>query len=272
MTNVRLVSARLKVERANAHISELTHLGVGSSLGGGYRFTVHPDTERGGRQVVLLEFTTARSAISAIVGEIIYQLRSALDVSVNQVARAAGVENTRHIYFPFCSSEAEFDRENGEVAKKLVGVPDNVRAKIRDLQPWTGGNEALTGLNKLRNEDVHNDLLTLSCVVGNLFRASPHHVLEGSLAAQLIVRIIASGAIAGEPRDTAIDVTDLAPDLPQCIDIFNEHCLMQTEQKFSATVAFPGEPVIPLLSQLSIVIEEVIELIEHAAVNGAAGS
>lgn len=91
-----------------------------------------------------------------IVGDAVHNLRAALDLlAVEAVGRNGG--NTKNVYFPFADSAANFDdmikRRNFHRAS-----PDD-QAAIRQLQPYTGGNQLLRSLHDLDIQDKHHSLI-----------------------------------------------------------------------------------------------------------------
>jgi hypothetical protein len=238
-------------------------MGAGLTMAQGYHFAVHPDTTPDGPQIVAITFdTNYRRLASVITGEIIYQLRSSLDVALNVLARSSvGLVDTRHINFPFVATEPEFDLPANAPAK-LRGLPDSVYEAVRGLQPWTGGNEALTGLNRLRNEEVHNDLIATSWTPSNFVRVDPHGGWESVVAGEFTVMLFPGLTGNNMPENWTVDVTSLTSDLPAIIDVLNARSQMSVYLSFKDTVAFAGEPILSTLHELAVVVEDVIDLLE----------
>lgn len=106
---------------------------------------------------------------SAIAGDLIQNLRSALDLLVWQVVLTEGNSPGRHNAFPIMSSNAEFDRRvrnpppQGRLSP-LEGIdPAGEKwAIIERAQPYRpgGSNEDLAVLAAFSNRDKHQGLLT----------------------------------------------------------------------------------------------------------------
>jgi hypothetical protein len=263
-----LASPRLKIARAQGHVDELISTGAHWAGGRGCRFAIHPDTVPGGAQILHIETDDVRGPTSAVVGEVIYQLRSALDVSLNVIARSEGkMTNTSHIYFPFVGTEHEFDIENGVAQRKMFGLPQSVRKVVRSLAPWTGpgGNEALTGLNKLRNEDVHNDLITVEPEISNGMSVASVNISRSMLAASISAKVMAARNRSLVPiADLRVDVTNSVKDLHAVIGVINSDIKICSSLVFANTVTFAGEPVVATLQELCVVVDDVIGLLEGA--------
>ncbi len=240
-------------------------MGAGLTMVKGYHFAVHPDTTPDGPQIVAVNFdSNYRALASVIIGEVVYQLRSSLDVGLNVLARlCTDLGETKHIYFPFVGTENEFDLPDN-APKKLRGLPDSVYNVVRGLEPWTGGNEALVGLNRLRNEEVHNDLIAAGWTHSNLIRADPHGGWESAVAGQFIGMLLPGLMDDSITGNWTVDVTSLTSDLPAIIDMLNVRAQISVYMTFKDTVAFAGEPIVDTLYELAVAVEEVIGLLEES--------
>ena len=93
--------------------------------------------------------------VSLTIGDILYNLRSALDHLVWQLVLAnRGTPSTRNA-FPIFIDEGKFKKES---ASKLRGVSDSAKDVIVGLQPCYGGDVALWALESLYNIDKHRHL------------------------------------------------------------------------------------------------------------------
>ena len=98
---------------------------------------VHKVREDADRHVWVFRGATPHVPIewSVILGEILYNLRSALDHLVWQLVVANGQTAGHHNAFPIVNSERAWQK----ATKRLEGVTSEVKEKIRCLQPYTGG-------------------------------------------------------------------------------------------------------------------------------------
>jgi hypothetical protein len=94
--------------------------------------------------------------MGAIVGDIVHNLRAALDLTACEMVRVAGASD-KSVYFPFCRtgdkldeaiSKAHFDRA-GPAAVEL----------LRSLKPYKNGNDPLRTLHDLDIHDKHHALI-----------------------------------------------------------------------------------------------------------------
>ena len=99
---------------------------------------------------------------SVRIGEILYNLRSALDHLVWQLVLANGQTPGRHNTFPIVSDESNWNKEK---SRKLKGMNEKDEEMIWRLQPYTGGMNlpfdvsAFWTLHTLCNIDKHRHLI-----------------------------------------------------------------------------------------------------------------
>jgi hypothetical protein len=166
-----LSGVREKLRRAEHHLETLQvewrkHPGPDLSP---YRFTIHikPDT---GDHFIHAEFVKPPPLLlSVIVGDVLHNLRSALDHLAWEMVKRAGGKPGRHTYFPICDTEGEWRsrveqrRRSDDPPSPLTGIdPESpIWAFIQGVQPYKGAvhANALTQLRILSNADKHRSLL-----------------------------------------------------------------------------------------------------------------
>ena len=102
--------------------------------------------------------STEPISYSIRIGEIAFNLRSALDHLIWQLVRANGKKPTHNNEYPILSSEREFKRR---VNSKLKWVDEEKRKLIHDFQSFSDVGEVgknLLMLNKICNIDKHRHL------------------------------------------------------------------------------------------------------------------
>ncbi len=95
-------------------------------------------------------------ALSAIVGDLVHNLRAALDLLACDLVLLAG-KSAKGVYFPFCENAADLPRIIKERNLHRAG-PDIVQA-VRSLKPYKGGNIALRAVHDIDIADKHQTLL-----------------------------------------------------------------------------------------------------------------
>lgn len=155
---------RLKLRRARYHIGDLTEqvraylrrsplflqIEADPTFAGGKKWVAHV------REEVPPEFST-------VIGDVIHNLRAALDLLACEVVRA-NHSNDNGVYFPFAESAiglpAMIKKRHMDRAKPAVSI------LITKLAPYKGGNAALRAIHDLDIMDKHQALIPLSDMVG----------------------------------------------------------------------------------------------------------
>lgn len=124
---------------------------------------------------------------SVVIGEILYNLRSALDHLVWQLVIHNGQTPGRHNEFPITEDEQRWQQEK---VRALKGVGQKHQAMIGHLQPFTGGMNLpfnvsmLRAIHELSNVEKHRHLiLTVMAstgVHGGIFGIDPPELLDSS--------------------------------------------------------------------------------------------
>ena len=96
--------------------------------------------------------------VALIVGDVVQNLRAALDLLVFGIGIAKGLSRTKldKLYFPFAGDAALLEADS---RRKLKLLPAKVRDMVLALQPHGEGNRSLWGLNKLSVRDKHHLLI-----------------------------------------------------------------------------------------------------------------
>ena len=155
MNDFRGVSA--KIERASEQTqtlrSEMDELC--SAIKQGVKEEFHGDAGEQ-RWVYCGERSDVPIAWSIRIGEILHNLRSALDHLVWQLVLANGQKPEHHNGFPICSDKQVWLRE---CPRKLQGVSDAIKNEIYLLQPFKAAvSHPLLALRELHNIDKHRHL------------------------------------------------------------------------------------------------------------------
>lgn len=101
---------------------------------------------------------------SAIVGDIVHNLRTALDYLVTALVIANGNSPSRSNSFPIDNSLEDYENNSPD---KLTGLNQNSIEFINGLKPYKDGNDVLWRLHKLDIQDKHRTNL----IVGAAYRS-----------------------------------------------------------------------------------------------------
>ena len=160
--NERLIPIRVKVDRAKKHLTDFEAEApkfrqVSSRVVGPKR-----DLKTGKRSIDILpvEVPVASFNLIAIAGDIIQNLRSALDHLAYQLVLIGnpGVEPSKDVGFPICARTEDYESVK---VRKVKGMRPDAIKKIDSVKPYKGGNDALWKLHKFNNIDKHRVLLTI---------------------------------------------------------------------------------------------------------------
>jgi hypothetical protein len=156
------VSARRKIARAKKHLAELEGK-VAAIFGPNLyeRFSEpHPDMAQWTVHKVRLT-EEIPGDFSEIAGDVVDNLRSALDHAVYAVA-AARCPHPRHAYFPFSKDAVSFE---SNLKGRCKDVPKEIWPLLRQLKPYNGGNPALWALNLVCGTNKHAILVPAMAAV-----------------------------------------------------------------------------------------------------------
>jgi hypothetical protein len=143
----------LKIERARQHYTDvLITLMDYQAIAGPHFVKTSRDTDPW--QVEVMQ--PVPSILALQLGDIAHSLRSALDVTMCDIALLRGV-GLSDMTFPFATDEARFlamlaDSNKKQPFKKLG---EDIVGQIKAARPYGDGNELLRGLHDLNNHDKH---------------------------------------------------------------------------------------------------------------------
>ena len=152
-----LSAADTKIHRARRHLVELESE-VGDFVASRpVKFNVETIENSGGRSFnFLMHMAPVSENVGAIVGDIIHNLRAALDLTAAELVRAAG-EDDKGVYFPFCEN-AE-DLEGTIKSRKFDRAGAEAVALLQTLKPYRTGNVALQVIHDLEIHDKQRALI-----------------------------------------------------------------------------------------------------------------
>jgi hypothetical protein len=155
---------RVKIQRAKKHIYELD-AEIGAFLKSNPYLIfqeIQPDTGRKVWHVQVRRQPPPR--LSAITGDAVHNLRSALDLLVNQLVLAPS-EPSDKTAFPIGWDLADYE---AKVPRYTKGVSDTAKAMIANLKPYKGGNDSLWRLHRLDIADKHRLLIPVGAAHGSV--------------------------------------------------------------------------------------------------------
>ncbi len=159
-----LEGPKLKIERANTHLIDLIKRNDAFFNGpDGHPYIItrevyNKDPTQECFKVKIIKCQSEEFPI--IVGDVIHNLRSALDHLICALALLNGATNTRSLYFPVGRNKAHF--EHPRTQKKIKGLSQDAVEMIHALKPYKGGNDLLWALHECSIIDKHNSLISIA--------------------------------------------------------------------------------------------------------------
>jgi hypothetical protein len=260
--NPRTELVRLKVERAKKHILELQADVQGFYETKPYLTVAQRDPNT--RQIVysLAVCSEPPDRFPLITGDVLQNLRSALDHLLWQLVEVAGNTPGSVNAFPICESLSEY--QSPRTDRKVQGIAQVAKKAIDATKPYRGGDDTLWKLHRLNNVDKHRLLIT----VGGAFR---HIDIAPILMAHVIENakknpVIDPEIIARQKISLYLHPSDRLFPLKQGHELFRDapDSEFNKDVKFGFEIAF-GEPQVaegePLLETLQGMIDLVNNLI-----------
>jgi hypothetical protein len=154
----RLKGPRLKVERANAHIVDLQRAVEAFLETNPYTVATKRHPQTGQLLYYMKGVEPPPPAIALMIGDILFNLRSALDhLAVQFLLKSNPAAPTYDVYFPVYKDATEYGQK---APRRIRGLPQDAVDFINAAKPYKGGNEDIWRLNKLNNIDKHRLLIT----------------------------------------------------------------------------------------------------------------
>lgn len=154
----RLELIAVKVERAQEHLASLSAEVRAYLESKPYAVSIRRDPQSRRLIYFVASVRPAPKRLSALLGDTIHNLRSALDhLAFQLVWVATGKSPSNHVYFPIADDRSKYIEQR---RKQLKGATPAAIAAVDGLSPYKGGNDELWLLHKLNNVDKHRVLIT----------------------------------------------------------------------------------------------------------------
>jgi hypothetical protein len=238
-------SSRRKIARAKKHLAQLKRkvITIGNKKHLRELFT-EPDSKHPQNTVYKVRFTGHVPVdCSEITGDVVNNLREALDHATYGVALASGRTKILNAYFPFSADAAHFE---ANLKGRCADVPNEIYPLLRSYEPYKGGSDALWALNAVCIANKHKIIIpviraTVSAGVnvhGTGFMSMPY-------------------TLSWDRTKNEMELITLGPEAQ-----------FQGEFHFGFFIAFAdieildGKPVIPVLDRFVEIVEIIVNEIE----------
>ena len=261
MTDIDLIERlTAKAQWAKKHIEKLEAVlgrfpSVSDRANNLIRF--EDDLNKRERTYYIVQVPTVPPDVPLIVGDILHNLRSALDHLACHLVTIGGGKVTGQTCFPIAKGTSEY--MSSKFRGKIEGARKEAIEAIDSFQPYKGGNFLLWELHELNKLDKHRLLLTAcSAHRGHSMTPSERAAMEkifrdshpGQPAPQLrgvLTEVPISGPLKAGDKLRTIPLAEVEQEMKFLIDIaFNEPQILQCR------------PVFPLLYDISEVVMMII--------------
>ncbi len=158
-------SAHSKLARARKHLDDLRAAIVAFLATQPYEVMREEEISSGDLVYKLRTCHEVPGDLSLIIGDVLHNLRSALDHLAWRLVELNNKTPNRNTQFVICANQTAFQNRVAQGA--LREMSQTARTFIENLHPYRGGDDILWQLNELENIDKHRLLL----VTGNAFNS-----------------------------------------------------------------------------------------------------
>ena len=257
----RISLIRVKVERAYKHIHDL-ELEIRAFLDSNpYTIETKPNDQHNALIYYLANLCDTPLIISAITGDILFNLRAVLDHLAYHLVLVNGGTPTEQTCCPIFEEGTKYIAGK---SRKVDGMSPNAIKAIDAVEPYKGGNDILWRLHSLNNIDKHRILVT----VGSAVRGIKYH---NENRRHLIKAIHAEAGIA--LTDTEADARNFftKPESRVCplelgsvllVDLFKRDIDDKVEFAFEIALNEPriaeGESLLDTLNQMAKLVDNIV--------------
>ena len=239
METAHLNGVYLKLDRAERHLNEI--LGMLSLVEVG-ECRIFPEHDKNLDLLVQRISITPKpdATLAVVIGDFLFDIRSALDHLVWQLAVLNGCLPDRDNMFPITTKPDLFTRAitpRDRFKGRLHGVAQSHVTLIEGMQPYRRGNESLKRLDTLHNADKHNTLNLTTIVADNsalVFKRRGATILNLFVGGEELC----DGAIFGE-IGVPLNDPEFAAEFPDIIAGIPE---VEVDGKATLFVAFDQRP------------------------------
>lgn len=157
-------ASHLKLERAARHIEEFKQV-IDAYVARPIAFPEFGESEDGILTLKGWKAWPIPDVLSTIMGDILHNLRAALDLMASELCRQNG-QSDKDAYFPFAENEADLEKMIRR--RNFHRAGDASVRLLREYAPYTGGNLELRALHDLDIQDKHRGLILTPGIIANL--------------------------------------------------------------------------------------------------------
>jgi hypothetical protein len=239
--------SRLRINRANHHIRDLKAALESYCKNDFCRIGVDTESKQGVCVVRLERTRELPGEIPLILADAIHNLRASLDFLACDIVRSGGKQPTRYTRFVFESTREKLMAAL-EAGTLKAARPDLIELIVDTIKPYKGGDESLYGLNDLDVDERNRSIVPVVAVVA-MHNVRVRHA-EGNIEKIAKLEVDPSGEFR-------------LPDASGKVELASyEHASFQA--LFDKGNAFEGQPIVPTLHRLSLMVAGVVDTVQQA--------
>lgn len=147
-------ASRVKIARAAEHLETLNNDVAAFMARKPIVLKIRQDAHPDYLQWALHSLEAPPDRWSAILGDIVHNLRTSLDLLAGELVRMNG-QSDKGVYFPFCEKESELE---DMMKRRNFNASDAAKDLVRKLKPYKFGNTAIRYIHDLDIMDKHQML------------------------------------------------------------------------------------------------------------------
>ncbi len=260
MSSALTFGSKVKIERAHKHVQELT-IAIKEFLASNPFSVIYEDEAGTGDRAYFIKINRQIPIEwGAIIGDIVHNARSALDLLAWQMVLMNDGTPDRRTTFPISSNAKGFEKR---ASQNLFGASAKAIQFIKDLRPYQGGNESLWRLHSLDITDKHRLILTVGV-------AYKHFKMKTRMKVSWQEKPIEFPPIAIRPADRLFPLIDGAEILRIKAQVITEE--INVDYGFAFDIAFgdgevvKGESVLPILLNLCDYVVQILDRVDRLIV------
>jgi hypothetical protein len=251
---------RTKLSRAEKLNEELI-TEIGRFIGGDpYKVDTRRDQDSKRLIYYIAHATAVPAEVALVAGDLLHNLRSALDHLAWHLVIANGQKPARQTYFPIADDNLKFARDLAKVAFSTDAI-----AEVAAIQPYRCGNDALWRLHRLNNIDKHRMLIAVgsalrSVDIGKAFSRSVSKLLSEKRGRQ-----VPAFSLFLQPKDRSfplVESTELFLDEPNAEPIEDMRFRFEVALQEPDADLLNGEPLLRTMLTLTEAVQSVVGRLE----------
>ena len=152
---------RSQIQRAEKHINDFRAEVELFRATNPYRIASQPNLQASHIIYDVLKADAIPPPIPAVAGDVLQNLRTALDYLACSLVPGCRQNLSEHIYFPILKKAPTPDQINTAFDGKVKGASEEAINKIASLKPYKGGDDVLWRLHMLNNIHKHRLLIAV---------------------------------------------------------------------------------------------------------------